>query len=235
VRTAILKTPVPNGGRQGPRRARLVLSVSKRLNPVKLHGVVEVGRGVAWLPLKVMRRLGLIVVRVKNMIYRPSKWFFVLWYAILLAISALFLFAFPAGSRGLNPTGVLVVTCLFSPFWLLPLQLLKARVTVTEHGIAQHIPWGGRSRWHLAWDEIQDWSFLEIQDIDGAWNPRVFILADGRIHEFHESIVHAHEATGIAASLKEHCGQPKSANVPVCPTFLGIKKTWRHPKNDSKQ
>jgi hypothetical protein len=170
------------------------------------------------------------------MTFCVSKWTFVGWYALVGVVTSGFAWILHHIWQDIPLLVLGFLACILIAAWILPLPLIRSCFTISSEGISQIVPFGGKYRWSVRWDEIGDWSHVEIASMtDGGywWQPHVFVSAHRRIHETHYWIVGAKEAKAIAAELMSHCGPPKDAENPIVPIIWGLKQKWRHPQEGS--
>ena len=124
---------------------------------------------------------------IKNvkLLYRINKWRFVEFYGVTFVVTIVFVIVY-FNFRDPIP---FLLTCVIALFlllgWVLPIGMVGAFVAATEQGLKQYVPFGRVDNWGFTWEEIEDWSFVEVA-VGGtavSWDPRICLAVKGRVFD----------------------------------------------------
>ena len=152
-------------------------------------------------------------------VFRTSKVLLLVWYGFVIMICAVFYALFHDVANDIPPAVIAIPALLPLAALLAPLPMFKAKLVVSDVGILQYVPFGGFYKWDLSWDDIDDWSLVEIafRTKGGAnsWDPYIFIAAKNRVFATHNWIAGRKELKVVANALVENVGYPKDLDHPV--------------------
>lgn len=171
--------------------------------------------------------------RNAKLLFRINKWRFLEYYGVAFVVTIVFVLVCFNFADPVPFLLTFVIAFFLLIGWLLPIGNVGSYVAATEQGLKQYVPLNCAANWDVTWEEIDDWSFVEVA-VGGRyviWEPRICLAVKGRVFDTNSFIVRRREAEKITQVLLEYCGAPTDIRNPVLPpTNFGIKQMWRYPK-----